>query len=279
MKLGLLLLLLLFAFPVLAFAGQENPWDQKLPFKTATIKYAISGMEEGTEILYIKDYGQRTATYHTTVTSMLGMKMENSTIEIEDPEWVYSYDLQEGTGMKSSNPKKYMKEEYEKLSKDEKKQVLKNTEQMGMSIMEGMGGAVEQKVTEMFGFKCDRATIMGTTVYSIHKTPVPLKTEANVMGMKMSMIATSFDKGKVDEKYFSHPRGVEAIFSQEADDMARSTARQTIAWLKDPEASKKAPSMQPMADGGNQQQIPPEDQEIMKQAEQMMEGLKGLFGN
>ena len=39
---GFVLLLLL---PVSVFAGNDSPWETKLPFKNATIRYTISGME------------------------------------------------------------------------------------------------------------------------------------------------------------------------------------------------------------------------------------------
>lgn len=276
--LGVLLLSLVVMSPALVLAKKEAPWEQKLPFKTLTVEYALTGMEEGKETLYIADYGKKSATYRTTVTSMMGMKMENNTIEIEDPDWVYTYDLTERSGTKGPNPNKYMKEEFEKLSEADKKTVLANSEKMGGDIMNGMGGALEESVIEMFGFDCDRTSVMGTTIYNIHNTPVTLKMEANIMGIKMNQVATSVDKGKVDNTVFKHPEGIEAVYDAEADAMARQMAKNAIEWLKDPEASQM-PQMDGGGSQGRKQQIPEEDQEMMKQAEQMMQGIKGLFGN
>jgi hypothetical protein len=148
-----------------------------------------------------------------------------------------------------------------------------------MGMMTGMGGTVEENVTELLGYSCDRVSVMGTTVYSIHESQIPLKSEANIMGMQMNIVATSVDKGKVDEKYFAHPAGLEAEYDQEADDMAREMAQQTIEWLKDPEAGNTPPQMGGAALEERMQHVPQEDQEMMKQAEEMMEGLKGLLGN
>jgi hypothetical protein len=275
---GILLLSLLLIIPGLVQAKKGTPWEQKLPFKNLTIKYDLTGMEKGTETLYIKDHGQKSATYRKTVTSMMGVKMENNTIEIMDPEWVYNYNLTEGTGTKTANPNKYMKEEFEKLTSDEKKAVLENSEKMGGDIMHGMGGEIEQNVTKMFGFDCDRVNVIGSMMYNIHNTPIALKMEANIMGIKMNQVATSVEKGKVDNKVFKHPEGIEAVFDAEADAMARKMAKNALDWLKDPE-SAQVPQMNPGAQQERMEQIPQEDQEMMKQAEQMMEGLKGMFGN
>jgi hypothetical protein len=275
----LVLMMSVLLLPAFTWAKDKNPFDRELDFKSGVITYAISGMENGSEVMYIRDYGKRNAIYHTTVTNMMGMKIENNSIEIEDPEWVYSYDLVEQTGVKGPNPKKYLIEEYEKLSGTEQEQVQKNAEKFGMGVMTGMGGTVEKNAAELLGYMCDRVSAMGTTVYSIHESQIPLKTESNIMGMQMSIVATSFDKGKVEDKYFTHPAGIEAVFDQEADTMARQMAIQTMDWLKDSEAGSVPPQLDGAGQLNRMQQVPQEDQEMMKQAEQMMEGLKGMLGN
>ncbi len=267
---GLVLSLLL---PLCAVAGDKSPWEAKLPFKHATIKYVISGMENGSEVAYIRDYGSEVATYHTTKTIMMGMTMVNETVDIDTPEWSYQFDLTEGTGTKSVNPEKYMIEEYNKLTKAEQKRVRENGEKMGVSVAEGFGGKVEPNAKKILGYSCDRAEMMGSVVYSIHGSGLPLLVDTNMMGMNMKVEAISVDKGKVADSFFQFPQGIEAEFDAQSDAVAREVARQTIAMLKDPESAKKAgnPAMQ-----GQQQQMSPEDQEQMQQA---MEMLKGMFGN
>ena len=87
-------------------AQADNPWEIKLPFEQATINYSLSGMETGSEILYIKDFGRQTARYRTTKASVFGMTMHNKSVEIISPDWIYKYNLEEGTGTKSINPQK-----------------------------------------------------------------------------------------------------------------------------------------------------------------------------
>ncbi len=256
-------------------AAEKSPWETKLPFKHATIHYTISGMENGNEVLYIRDYGREVARYHTTKTSMMGMTMENKTVDISTPDWEYSFDLTNHEGTKNVNPEKYMIAEYNKLSKAERKEVNKNAEEMGVSVAEGFGGQVQKNAIKIHGYSCDRAEMMGTVTYSIHGTDIPLLLESNMMGMKMKIEATSVDKGKIADKYFQHPAGIEAVLDPQSDAIAQSMAKETIAMLKDPEGVKKLQDESMEERMGEQGQLTPEQQE---QAAQAMQMLQGLFG-
>ncbi len=263
-------------WPLSVSAGEKSPWEVKLPFKSATIHYTISGMENGSEVTYIRDYGHEVATYHTTKTTMMGMTMVNETVEIMTPEWEYDFDLTNRTGSKNVNPEKYMIEEYNKLSKAEQKQVLKNTETMGVSVAEGFGGNIQQNAEKILGYSCDRAEMMGTVVYSIHGTGIPLLITTNMMGMSMKVEATSVDEGRVDDKFFQLAEGIEPVMDPQSDAMAREMARQTIAMLKDPEGAKNLGEEAKGAQMQGNEQLTPAEQEQMQQA---MEMLKGMFGN
>lgn len=276
MKKGFLLVfVILMVLPVGVFAGDKSPWEAKLPFEAASIQYTISGMENGTEVTYIRDYGKEVASYHTAKTSMMGMVMVNETVDITTPDWVYRFDLTNQTGTQQVNPEKYMIEEYQKLSKAEQKQVRENGEKMGGSVAEGFGGNVQQNAEKILGYSCDRAEMMGTIVYSIHGTGIPLRMESNMMGMNMKIEATSVDVGKVADKFFQLPEGIEPSLDPQSDAIARSMAKETIDMLKDPKGAEK---MQKKAmEGGMQsnKEMTPEQQEQMEQA---MEMLKGMFG-
>ncbi len=267
-------LLTLLVMPLCVFAGEESPWDTKLPFEEATIHYTVSGMENGSEVVYIRDYGREVATYHTTRMNMMGMSMVNETVEIENSDWVYSFDLTHRTGTKSVNPKKYMIEEYNQLSAADRDIVANNAEKMGGSLAEGLGGAVQQNAKKILEYSCDRAEIMGTVVYSLHGSEIPLLLESNMMGMKMKIEAISVEEGRVDADVFKFPKGIEPRYDQQSDTIAREMAKQTTAGLKDPESLKRQGGMPMMQ--GVKQEMTPEEQEQMQQA---MEVLKGMFGN
>lgn len=264
----------------LALAADSNPWEKKLPFQEATIHYVLSGMETGNETLYIRDHGRETATYRVGKTSMMGATVMNETIAIESPDWLYHFDLTNHTGTKSVNPQKYMIEEYHRLSAAEQKQVNENIQKIGLPMTDAMGGTVEQKVTKILGYDCDRTQMMGTTVYTLYGAGIPLKIESNVMGMAMRQEATAVNEGVVDQKYFEPPQGIVAVVDPEADAMARTLAQQTLAMLKSPDGAKKMQEETPMnpmmPQGSGQQQMSPAEQQEMEQAMQM---LKGMMGN
>lgn len=261
-------LIVFFMAPAVVFASGESPWEKKLPFKSAIISYALSGTQPGTETLYVRNYGAEMATYRETSINMMGMVMDEKTLEIETPEWIYSFDLAEKSGVKSANPQKYMIEEYNKLSSAEKKTVDANLEKMGIASADALGGKLEKKAANILGYTCDKVSMMGSTIYMIEGTSIPLKTESNVMGMVMNSVATSVDKGNVGDSYFEHPKGIEPEYYAESDAEVRATALQAIEILKDPEGSKT-----PMINNKRIENIPEEEQEQMEQAVKMLEGI------
>lgn len=268
-------MIMLLGIPSLSLAGDDRlAWEKELPFKTATITYVIKGMENGKETLYIRDYGKERAIYRETTSNMMGMKMINRTVEFRTPEQIYTYDLEKRRGSKGVNPQKYMIEEYDRLPAGEKEKIRENAKVMGAAYAQGMGGAIQRNAAKLLGLDCDKVAIKGgSSTYLIHDTDVALKTEMNMMGMKLTMVAQSVDKGEVDEKFFKHPEGITAEASSESDKMAKNMARQSIAMLKDPEKAKDMPMMPQLA--VPQAKMSAEDKEMMEQVQQMMKGMQG----
>ena len=266
----------LLTLPVRAFAGNEMLWEKQLPFKDATIHYVIKGMEEGKETLYIRDGGRERATYRETVVNSMGMKTAHSTVTIKNPDFLYSYDLHKQTGFKAINPQKYMIEEYNKLPPAEQEKVRDNAKKMGAAYSEGMGGTIQQNALEILGYSCDKVEIMGgSATYLIHDTDITLKTEMNIMGMNLTMVAEAVEKGRVDDKYFQHPQGITAEVNSQSDETAKNMATQAMAMLKDPESAKNARTIVPKAISGGKKQLSKEEkEEMMQQMEQVMKGMQ-----
>jgi len=277
------LFVVLCVLPKTVAADDQSPWERKLPFKSAIIQYAISGMEEGRETVYIDDYGSRRAIYHETVSKMMGMTVTNSTFELVSPDSIYSYDLQNGEGVKTGNPQKYMIDEYRKLSAADKQKVRQNAGKMatvsaGAMGAEGMTAKVQPNAAEILGYSCDKVEVPGGgSSYLMHDTDLLLKTEMEMMGMKMTTVATSVTKGDVDDKYFHHPAGITAEADAEADAMAEEMARQTVAMLRDPENAPQ-PGIQTMGFPGNMDEMSEEERQMMQQAEKMMRQMQGVEG-
>ncbi|MCG8637414.1 MAG: hypothetical protein MI863_26530, partial [Desulfobacterales bacterium] len=143
----------------------ENPWEKRLPFKSATIKYQVAGTMTGDKTLYIKDYGQTTAEYSELTMKMSGMRLQQKEVVITTPEWVYSADLTDGTGTKQANMNKFMLDEFRALPKSDQKRVLENAEKLGVAVMEGTSGTVEKKAVRIQGYDCDKVTLADSVAY------------------------------------------------------------------------------------------------------------------
>ncbi len=268
--------LLLQLIPMGVLAGSNDLWKINLPFEKATIRYAISGVEEGYEILYIRDFGQRTAKYRTSTMKVMGIEKTTETVEFVDPDWIYTFDLQRRTGTKSANPQSYIYDEFNKLNDHEKQQLVENNNQLNLGpMLGGMSGELEEKVVTMLGYPCDKAQFVGAEVYSIHGTSIPLRTEANIMGMRMIVEAVKIEEEVAPLSYFEHPRGIIPSYDANADNMARSLAKETIAMLKDSESAQVAAMPEEIVEVSQQFPDPAEQQEM----EDAIEILKKTFDN
>lgn len=224
-KLISLLLVLFFATPVFAV---DNPWDTKLPFKNAVIDSKMSGTMNGEKTLYIKDYGKTRAEYSTASMKMFGMTQEQKEVIITTPDWVYTIDLSENRGTKQSNIKKFMIQEFNRLSKNDQKKASKNAEKQGISTLQGMGGTLQKNATKILGYTCDKVTMSGTTLYTISGTDLVLKMNESTMGMKMNQAATSVKKESGPSSKFELPPNINFEYDQQADQMLEDQAKTVI---------------------------------------------------
>lgn len=261
--------------------ADDLPWELKLPFKEAAIHYELTGSEQGKDTLYVKDYGQRRAEHHKATTMLMGMSNPSETIEITDPDWIATYNLIDRTGEKTSNPRKVYQAEYNKFTAAEKKIFEKNAKELGAGMRGALGGAIKQKAEKMLGYDCDVATIGGmSTVYSIHDTDLPLRTEVSVMGMKSANVAVKIDTGPTPDSAFAPPAGIVATFNQEAENMMTSMVQQVMDTLKRPDGAQKMKQMgQPMTPDGMSQGMEgagmgKEEQQALMQ--QMQEAMKQM---
>lgn len=261
----------LFLLPLLAYADGEIFWETKLPFEKAAIKYVISGIENGEETLYLKNFGNTTAKYRRSSMQVMGIEKITETIELINPEWIYMYDLQTKTGTKVVNTKKYLAEEYLKLSDSEKERVRKNSQELSMGFLfGGLNGVLQENAKTMLGMVCDKMQFMGTTIYAIHDSDIPLETESNIMGMMTLVEAVSVQEGFAPEKYFLHPSGIIPVADLEADAISRARAQEAILKLNDPEFSKKAFSH-------GRSYLPEPNPDEQQEMEQAVEALKNIF--
>ena len=219
----------------------DFPWEVKLPFEEATIHYQLSGMEQGEEVLYIKEYGRKQASYHTASTTMMGMTTKNETVEITTPDWVATYNLVEHTASKTTNPNKLYQREYNKLSLSEKKNFKKNATSLTAGMSAQMGGEVTQTKTRFMDYDCDVFTVKGlSTSYVLEGTNIPLKTEVTMMGMKSTVVAIKVDTpSPVPDSVFDAPAGLTAEYDPQAESMLEGSVQQVVSSFKDSDGGAK----------------------------------------
>ena len=73
--------------------------------KSAIIKYKVSGMNNGTETVYIDGWGRREAIYKKFTSKMMGIELERNfmTLITENGKWVYNIDLKSKTAIRMDN--------------------------------------------------------------------------------------------------------------------------------------------------------------------------------
>ena len=171
--------------------------------KKARIEYTLSGTQTGTETLYFDEWGMREAKYTKTELKILGITQKTNTATFIEDTWIYTVDLDKKTGTKTENTMLKALEG-------------QNLEDVGKQMMIKMGGKkvgsekiLGDKDTEIWEMQN-----MGTKIWLWNG--IPLKTETNMMGMKISNVATKiqFDFPK---KYLEKPTDVD--FSKTEDPM------------------------------------------------------------
>ncbi|RLA39899.1 MAG: hypothetical protein DRR06_18355 [Gammaproteobacteria bacterium] len=252
MRRALVVLLIgLFVTPALAL---ESPWEQKLPFESATINYDITGLTSGSKTIFVKDFGRTSVEYRETVMKILGMKQEQKEFILTTPDWEYTADLVANTGTKHANLTKFLTQEFNNLSREDQKKVIENAEKQGITMIKDMNGSFEKNAAEILGYSCDKATVMGTVVYTIHGSELSLKIESNTMGMKFNEIATSIKKGRVDSSKFELPANINFRHDKEADQMGQTQAKTIIEHLVSGEPIITTAGATPKQQGLNNQE-------------------------
>lgn len=218
-------------------ADEGLPWEHRTPFREGAIHYEMSGTQQGTEILYIKDFGRFRVKQSQSTMNVLGRTINARTREVTTPEWVFRYDLNERWGEKNSNPARLYQQEYEQLSQGEQKVFATNAAQIGPSLFENAGSIVRSRSGNMLGFICDQVSFGGfSSSCLLHDTDIPLKVEARVMGAINQLKAVRIDLvSPVPEELFVPLTDIHTAVNEEAEAMLRQAIHQAVQVLKQPD--------------------------------------------
>lgn len=230
---------------------------KRYELKSGIVEYKISGggsmmgfatKSEGSGKLYFTDYGnlelreqteKETTMGRTTTTHSLS-KIDHGTLYIveNDEKVIYKKDI----------------ESLKKMGKEGK-----DLTAMGKKMMQEMGGK-KVGTGKVLGYPCEIWELMGSKIW-LYKG-IPLKSEANVMGIKHTEVATKakFNVTIPKEKFKlpDYPvKTFDQMIQQQMQDAQKSS----------PKPAAHTPPAQP--------QVSPEQ---MKQMQEMMKNLGKMFG-
>lgn len=185
--------------------------------KSAIIEYALSGVQTGTETVYIDDWGRREARYTQSDMNMMGQTMKANRLTLIDGEWIYAIDLDKKSGTKIKNP---MLEMAATAHQDG------DLTQMGIEMMTKMGG-VKTGTEEVAGKPCDVWEIKAMSTKSWIWNSIPLKTEASMGEMSMASTATKVEEGAaIPQEKLALPSDVQISDGQQFAQMMESMRQQ-----------------------------------------------------
>ncbi|MEN3952667.1 hypothetical protein [Iodidimonas sp. SYSU 1G8] len=165
------------------------------PFEKATLSYAVSGAQTGTQTIYIKDYGRQTVQHYQA--SVPGNEGEQSidVLTFTDPQWVYTYDNGTSEASRSPNPQAGMAPE------------AKNSQELFEKITTSLGG--QKSGTDTFdGTPCTvwrMAEPAGTTL-CVDDQQVMRYMRMNNEMMQGNVELESARIGVVDDSKFQRPQ-------------------------------------------------------------------------
>ena len=78
--------------------AQNSQQAKRYKVKSGIIQYKMTGMQNGTEILYFDNWGLREAKYTQTEISVMGMTQKENKVTVLDGNKIYTYDPVQRTG-------------------------------------------------------------------------------------------------------------------------------------------------------------------------------------
>lgn len=171
-----------------------NETSRRYPeLKSAIIKYNVSGMNTGTEVVYIEDWGKREAIYKKIITKMMGVDLERNymTLITDNGKWIYNIDLNSGTAIK--------------MDETGYKSLAGNT---GRNMNETIG-ATKIGTEEIAGKTCDIWKKGYPHSMAWIWKGVALKKDHDVAAMRVLTVATDVQENvSIPEDKFTIPSGV-----------------------------------------------------------------------
>lgn len=202
--------LVLAASPVFA---QDNPF--KLPknkVNAIQVSYSYSGDMQGTAERAISQ--DKVMSHEATTAKMFGKTSTTDRWTLTTPDWSYSADLTNKTGVKHPNVLPYMEKAYDGLDGTSKQRLHQNLQDMAQILARAFGpgvlsAAAKGETKTYAGEKCDEHSFAGFTVCSMHDAPaIPLHLQGDLFCVNFEETATSIKRTDPPSSAFDPPAGI-----------------------------------------------------------------------
>ncbi len=225
-----------------------NPYVNSYTFDSVLVKYsgkaehnykseANKATYEWTETLYIEDGSMARETKGVTP----GKEVNN--LQIVDPEFAYVVNMVDKQGVKVDNASKYGREEYEKLSPEDKSAFKKHLKEKGVVTLDLPPLGKKVGTEKILGYECDvyeagenpteenieRAVKAGIPLPELRKTwiwrdnSLPLKMLVENGDTRMEFKAVEVKENiSIPEGAFEVPKGVNVIYNEYESGVARA---------------------------------------------------------
>ncbi len=213
--------------------GKNQKIGRQNPFKSGYIKYKLTGSTEGIKEVWWDNYGEQRKEIEKSKSSIVifGMKNEEERhiLTICDKDVCYMVDYVKDIAEKR-------KEIYQNEIADQKS--AKEREKLGEEMFKSMGGKKEG-TEKVLGYPCDVYSLLGSKIWSYKG--VPLKTEANLLGMKANIVAVTFKRNiSIPKNTFTPPKDVTfTVIDNEDEEYSNKIMENTHSAQNEEEVEKE----------------------------------------
>jgi len=224
------------ATPVLA---QQNPFKIQTKVKPVSVTYTYAGDMSGTGDHAVS--GERSVSRSHLTGKFFGKTSTTDTWTLVTPDTLYTADLTRKTGTRQPNMLPHMAKAYDDLSKNDKKRLHQNMQDMANMLGQAFGtsimGTEKKEGTRTYaGQTCEEVKFGNWTVCNMTSAPVPLHVQGSLFCVDFEQTATAVTPGEPPASAFDPPAGI--TFREEgAVENPDSTARGFVLYLASKELS------------------------------------------
>ncbi|HYC01251.1 MAG TPA: hypothetical protein VEC57_19105 [Candidatus Limnocylindrales bacterium] len=214
-----------------------HPWNQRVPFETAIIRYEMKGKDPGTKVMYLRARGDERVTVTRSQSADSATPGERHTIEISTPSEITRIEMGTRTALRAPNKLATLIDGYNTLGDADKKAVMNAAADIRnrFPALRGRPEPVSTK-DKFLGYDCDVVEIAGITSHYIEGTNILLKSEGIQGTIRVETVATQVDTAApIPEDVFTVPAEVKVRDLRELQSASiRQAAEKELAALRAP---------------------------------------------